>query len=78
MASPCYCGRSAAYDNVGALFTDDISLCKQMKLRLFNAGHSIISVLGSLKIQQRWFQGINNALTRNVSTALMSYIVAAG
>jgi hypothetical protein len=30
-----------------------------------------------LKIQQRWLPGINNALTRNVSAALMSYIVEA-
>lgn len=36
------------FDKVGALFTDDISLYEQAKLRFLNAGHSIISVLGYL------------------------------
>lgn len=37
-----------AFDTVGVLITDDISLFEQMKLRLLNAGHSVISVLGYL------------------------------
>lgn len=43
-----FAGERPAFDQVGALFTDDISLYEQMKLRLLNAGHSIISVLGYL------------------------------
>lgn len=140
-----FAGPRPAFDKVGALFTDDISLYEQMKLRFLNAGHSIISVLGYLdkqptvhqaleqpgilgfaqktlyanvlpvatiptnckgedyiaeviarfqnkflpykvqqvntdssqKIQQRWFPTIDDALTLNADTTLMSFIVAA-
>jgi len=36
------------FDTVGAVFSDDISLFEQMKLRFLNAGHSIISSLAYL------------------------------
>jgi fructuronate reductase len=43
-----FAGARPPFDKVGALFTDDISLYEQTKLRFLNAGHSIISVLGYL------------------------------
>lgn len=43
-----FAGIRPALDKVGAVFTDDISLFEQAKLRFLNAGHSIISVLGYL------------------------------
>lgn len=49
------------FDKVGALFTDDISLFEQMKLRFLNAGHSIISVLGYLNGQASVHQALEQA-----------------
>lgn len=134
-----------AFDTVGAVFSDDITLFEQMKLRFLNAGHSIISTLGylsdqlsihqaleqthilkfvltalhgnvlpvatlpanfrgedyiagviqrfrnsalpyavqqvntdsSIKIQQRWFPTIDDALRQNTDTTFMSFILAA-
>ena len=53
-----FAGIRPALDQVGALFTDDISLYEQMKLRLLNAGHSIISVLGYLDNREMIHQAL--------------------
>jgi fructuronate reductase len=139
-----FAGARPAFEKVGAMITEDISLFEQMKLRILNAGHSIISVLGylanqatvhqsleqasildfvqkalhenvlpvttipstyrgedyisevmqrfsncalpytvqqvntdsSIKIQQRWFPTIDDALAQNADTALMSFSLA--
>jgi fructuronate reductase len=46
-----FAGNRPAFDKVGAVFTNDITLYEQTKLRFLNAGHSIISVLGYLHKQ---------------------------
>ncbi|MGI9288012.1 MAG: mannitol dehydrogenase family protein [Pseudomonadales bacterium] len=53
-----FAGERPAFDKVGALFTDDISLFEQMKLRFLNAGHSIISILGYLDNQATVHQAL--------------------
>ncbi len=56
-----FAGERPAFDNVGAQFTDDISLFEQMKLRFLNAGHSIISVLGYLEGHPTIHQALEQA-----------------
>mgnify|MGYP005681100359 FL=1 len=53
-----FAGIRPVLDQVGALFTDDISLYEQMKLRLLNAGHSIIAVLGYLDNREMIHQAL--------------------
>ena len=60
-----------AFDQVGAVFTHDISLYEQMKLRFLNAGHSIISVLGYLNGQVSVHQALEHASIRNFALAVL-------
>ncbi|XQF91443.1 hypothetical protein ACOBV8_21300 (plasmid) [Pseudoalteromonas espejiana] len=41
------CGRPA-WDNVGAQFVSDVTPYETMKIRLLNAGHSVLGLLGSV------------------------------
>lgn len=53
-----FAGVRPVLDQVGALFTDDILLYELMKLRLLNAGHSIIAVLGYLDKREMIHQAL--------------------
>jgi len=48
-----------ALDSVGVIFSKDVTLFEQMKLRLLNAGHSIIAVLGYLTNHDTIHQTLN-------------------
>ena len=43
-----FAGERPAFDQVGALFVDDIVLFEQIKLRFLNAAHSMLATLGYL------------------------------
>lgn len=43
-----FAGSRPPFDKVGAVFSNDIALFEQMKLRFLNAGHSATSVMGYL------------------------------
>ncbi|MDG1986796.1 MAG: mannitol dehydrogenase family protein [Halieaceae bacterium] len=55
-------GLRPALDQVGALFTVNISLYEKMKLGFLNAGHSIISVLGYLNSRAMVHQALEDPL----------------
>lgn len=43
-----FCNGRPAWETVGAQFVPDVSPYEKMKLRLLNAGHSVLGILGSL------------------------------
>lgn len=70
-----FSGTRPALDEVGAIFVDDVQLYEQLKLRLLNAGHSIVAVLGYLLdkkmihealAHEKIFTFVRDALLKNI------------
>ena len=71
-----FAGNRPPFDQVGALFVDDITPFEQMKLRLLNGGHSIISTLGYLAGDQSIHQALQRpAILRFVNQALLNNVL---
>jgi len=50
------------WENVGAQFVPDVSPYEKMKIRLLNAGHSVLGILGSIEQQQTIDGAVSHSL----------------
>jgi fructuronate reductase/mannitol 2-dehydrogenase len=60
-----------AFDQVGAMFVEDVTPYEKMKLRLLNASHSVIACLGDLVGHTYIYETMQDPLIRNVMAGLM-------
>ena len=69
-----FCAGRPDWESVGVQMTDDVHPYEMMKLRLLNAGHSLIGYLGSLLGYHYTSEAMNNPLVRQAVERLMDEV----
>lgn len=69
-----FCAGRPDWESVGVQMTDDVHPYEMMKLRLLNAGHSLIGYLGSLLGYRYTSEAMNDLLIRQAFEGLMDEV----
>ncbi|MGB3292831.1 MAG: mannitol dehydrogenase family protein [Phormidesmis sp.] len=69
-----FCNGRPDWESVGVQMTDDVHPYEMMKLRLLNAGHSLLGYLGALLGDTYTSEAMNNPLIRQALERLMNEV----